>query len=90
MHIFTMNISEMVTDGAKVTIDIKLLVIYWSLTDNLHLPLAHSKGFGQGYAHFDSKLLGNGDRYVTLKLQSNRKSCMGFQLKYLHLTSTNS
>ena len=56
-----MNISEMVTDGAKVTIDIKLLVIYWFSTANLHFTVAHSKGLGQGYANFDSKLLGNGD-----------------------------
>ena len=37
-----------------------------------------SNGLGQGYAHFDSKLLGNGDRCVTLKLQPNWKSSMAF------------
>ena len=89
-HILTINISEMVTDGERVTSDIKLLVIYWFSTDNLHLTLAYFRGLGQGYAHFDSKLLGNGDWYVTLKLQSNWKSSMGFQLTYLHLTYTNS
>ena len=47
------------------------------MTGNLHLTSAHSKGLGQGYAHFDSKLFGSCDWYV-----SNIKVAVKLEVKY--------
>ena len=63
----------------------------------LHLTLIYFKGQDQGHEHLNCKYL----KYivnilkmmidmVTILLSSTSKSCITFQLEYLHLTLTNS
>ena len=51
----------------------------------LDLTVAHSKGHGQGHAHFSRKYLQNGHGQGK-HLPSNMISHVGFRLVYLELT----
>ena len=53
MHISTVNISQTVTNRKNIAIANKYEVAYGISIGILHLTLDHSKGQGQGHAHFD-------------------------------------
>ena len=62
MHIVTVNISQTVTDRANIAIATNKKSHTAFLLEHLYMTLAHSKGQGQGYAHFDCGYLANGNR----------------------------
>ena len=65
MHIFTVNMSQMVTDiieqilllPIRMMSPIDIRMVY------LHLTLAHTRGQCQVHAHFDCESFENSDRY---------------------------
>ena len=57
-----MIISQKVTDRANIAIANKWKVAKGFFKTYLYLTLIHSKGEGQGHAHFDCAFFANGDR----------------------------
>ena len=88
MHISTMNILKIVTDGGTNHYCHQMASHVWAF--DWHIYIWHFKGHSQGHTHFDNKSLGSGDRHGKHCICHQIESCMRFWLIYMHLTLTHS